>query len=178
MKRKKALLLSALLLIVCIGGIAFAHQGRTDANGGHRDNNNQSGLGWYHYHCDGYPAHLHTNGVCPYSSNTNQSSSPVEYSGGYSDEYGVEYDYGYEDGYDKGYDEGHSEGYNEGYDDGYDKGHEVGYDYGYDEGKDVGYEEGYNDGDTNGKEESAKTLGAFISLSVVGIVLFALFKTK
>lgn len=46
---------------------AEAHSGRTDANGGHRDNKNKSGLGSYHYHCGGYPAHLHSNGVCPYA---------------------------------------------------------------------------------------------------------------
>lgn len=45
-----------------------AHGGRTDASGGHKDNKNVSGLGSYHYHCGGYPAHLHENGVCPYSS--------------------------------------------------------------------------------------------------------------
>lgn len=39
---------------------AGAHQGRTDANGGH---NSSSG---YHYH-HGYPAHQHTNGKCPYN---------------------------------------------------------------------------------------------------------------
>lgn len=33
--------------------IAEAHSGRTDANGGHRDNKNKSGLGSYHYHCSG-----------------------------------------------------------------------------------------------------------------------------
>ena len=43
-----------------------AHSGRTDINGGHRDNKNVSGLGPYHYH-HGYPAHLHTGGVCPYA---------------------------------------------------------------------------------------------------------------
>lgn len=46
--------------------VAEAHSGRTDGHGGHRDNKNKSGLGSYHYHCGGYPAHLHTNGVCPY----------------------------------------------------------------------------------------------------------------
>ena len=46
--------------------VAEAHSGRTDSNGGHRDNKNASGLGSYHYHCGGHPAHLHTNGVCPY----------------------------------------------------------------------------------------------------------------
>lgn len=44
----------------------YAHPGRTDSNQGHKDNNNVSGLGPYHYHCGGNPAHLHTNGVCPY----------------------------------------------------------------------------------------------------------------
>lgn len=43
-----------------------AHSGRTDCHGGHRDHKNRSGLG--SYHCGGYPAHLHTNGVCPYDS--------------------------------------------------------------------------------------------------------------
>ena len=52
-----------------------AHSGRTDSNGGHRDNKNVSGLGYYHYHCGGYPAHLHKNGVCPYTSSSAQSSS-------------------------------------------------------------------------------------------------------
>lgn len=43
-----------------------AHSGRTDANGGHHDYKNISGLGSYHFHCGGHPAHLHPNGVCPY----------------------------------------------------------------------------------------------------------------
>lgn len=54
--------------------ITFAHSGRTDSNGGHRDNKNKSGLGSYHYHCGGHPAHLHTNGVCPYSNNLTHNS--------------------------------------------------------------------------------------------------------
>ena len=51
-----------------------AHSGRTDKYGGHKDNKNKSGLGSYHYHCGGYPAHLHPDGVCPYS-NSNSISS-------------------------------------------------------------------------------------------------------
>lgn len=47
--------------------VAEAHSGRTDSSGGHHDNKNKSGLGSYHYHCGGYPAHLHDGGVCPYS---------------------------------------------------------------------------------------------------------------
>ena len=49
---------------------AEAHSGRTDSSRGHQDNKNKSGLGGYHYHCGGYPAHLHTNGVCPYKNGT------------------------------------------------------------------------------------------------------------
>lgn len=45
---------------------AFAHSGRTDSSGGHKDNKNKSGLGSYHYHCGGHPAHLHKGGICPY----------------------------------------------------------------------------------------------------------------
>lgn len=53
---------------------AEAHSGRTDAYGGHHDYKNASGLGSYHYHCGGHPAHLHKNGVCPYSSSKNTVS--------------------------------------------------------------------------------------------------------
>lgn len=52
-----ALLLAA--MICCVAG--FAHPGKTDANGGHWDRS----TGTYHYH-HGYPAHQHTNGICPY----------------------------------------------------------------------------------------------------------------
>lgn len=52
-----------------------AHSGRTDAYGGHRDNQNASGLGYYHYHCGGHPAHLHPNGVCPYSGSASSGST-------------------------------------------------------------------------------------------------------
>lgn len=62
-------------LVLCIGNTCFAHGGRTDASGGHRDNKNKSGLGYYHYHCGGYPAHLHPNGVCPYASGYSVQSS-------------------------------------------------------------------------------------------------------
>lgn len=64
-----------LLTIMMIPATLFAHSGRTDSNGGHKDNKNKSGLGSYHYHCGGYPAHLHTNGVCPYKTTTKSSSS-------------------------------------------------------------------------------------------------------
>lgn len=60
---------------VAICNITFAHSGKTDSNGGHKDNKNKSGLGSYHYHCGEYPAHLHTNGVCPYSSNSSTAAN-------------------------------------------------------------------------------------------------------
>lgn len=58
MKRKIFLVLVFLLLLT---SLASAHKGRTDANGGHYDYS----TGEYHYH-HGYPAHQHTNGICPY----------------------------------------------------------------------------------------------------------------
>lgn len=57
---------------------AEAHGGRTDSNGGHKDNKNKSGLGSYHYHCGGYPAHLHTNGVCPYQTTQAPQAMPAQ----------------------------------------------------------------------------------------------------
>lgn len=62
----KKLLLS-LCAVIALTIIALAHPGRTDARGGHKDSQNKSGLGNYHYHCGGNPAHLHKDGVCPYA---------------------------------------------------------------------------------------------------------------
>ena len=64
----------AFSLIIGMSANVFAHSGRTDKNGGHKDNNNVSGLGSYHYHCGGYPAHLHKNGVCQYKTSTSSSN--------------------------------------------------------------------------------------------------------
>lgn len=78
MGKNKRKIISGLVVIIsvlCIGSCVYAHSGRTDANGGHRDNKNKSGLGSYHYHCGGYGAHLHPNGVCPYSDSASSSSS-------------------------------------------------------------------------------------------------------
>lgn len=78
MKKNRKKIISILLIILSIISIevnAYAHSGRTDSSGGHKDNNNKSGLGSYHYHCGGHPAHLHTNGVCPYSSSSSASKS-------------------------------------------------------------------------------------------------------
>ena len=78
MIKNRKRIVSILLIIISIISIeinSYAHSGRTDANGGHRDNQNKSGLGSYHYHCGGYPAYLHTNGACPYSSSKKNASS-------------------------------------------------------------------------------------------------------
>lgn len=74
-EKKIITILLIILSIILIGVNAYAHSGRTDSSGGHKDNNNKSGLGSYHYHCGGHPAHLHTNGVCPYSSSSSASKS-------------------------------------------------------------------------------------------------------
>ena len=57
---KKFFAACAVLLALTIG-IAQAHGGQTDENGGHYDYE----TGTYHYH-HGYPAHYHTGGKCPY----------------------------------------------------------------------------------------------------------------
>ena len=71
-------LLTFMLAIFVLTISCLAHSGRTDANGGHKDNNNKSGLGSYHYHCGGHPAHLHKNGICPYAvKETTQATTTV-----------------------------------------------------------------------------------------------------
>ncbi len=68
MKKKSVRFMGILLVFaILLTNSAWAHSGRTDSSGGHRDNKNKSGLGSYHYHCGGYPAHLHSNGICPYA---------------------------------------------------------------------------------------------------------------
>lgn len=67
---KKALLSFSLLLLILMPVTAFAHPGRTDSSGGHYNRS----TGEYHYH-HGYPAHDHTNGVCPYDFDDKTGSS-------------------------------------------------------------------------------------------------------
>ena len=57
MKKAISVIFCFILIFTC----ASAHPGRTDASGGHWDRS----TGEYHYH-HGYPAHQHTNGICPY----------------------------------------------------------------------------------------------------------------
>lgn len=76
MKRKGKIIFILCLIfsVLSIGVGCYAHSGRTDSNGGHRDNKNKSGLGSYHYHCGGHPAHLHENGICPYSASSSKTT--------------------------------------------------------------------------------------------------------
>lgn len=85
-KRKTAAFLAALMICAWVPQavpgdfgvlVAEAHSGRTDRYGGHRDNKNKSGLGSYHYHCGGHPAHLHENGICPYASYVEEAAPAV-----------------------------------------------------------------------------------------------------
>lgn len=66
MVKKYNVVLVIFSFILIWGNCAYAHSGRTDSSGGHKDNKNVSGLGNYHFHCNGNPAHLHSNGICPY----------------------------------------------------------------------------------------------------------------
>lgn len=76
MKKINVKLVIVTILSICLLSVnTYAHSGRTDSSGGHRDTKNKSGLGSYHYHCGGHPAHLHPNGVCPYSSSSTKSST-------------------------------------------------------------------------------------------------------
>ena len=67
MKRTLIFVFIMVLLSSTLG--TFAQGGRTDKYGGHRDKRNMSGLGYYHFHCGGHPAHLHNDNVCPYKIN-------------------------------------------------------------------------------------------------------------
>lgn len=71
--RRKIALVLAIIILFCAP--VFAHSGKTDSKGGHNDRQN----GGYHYH-HGYPAHDHTNGICPYEydDKTGQSSVGAE----------------------------------------------------------------------------------------------------
>lgn len=75
--RRYIAVLVCFCMLVPANGLS-AHSGRTDSMGGHHDYQNVSGLGSYHYHCGGHPAHLHENGVCPYDSSSQVSSSTTK----------------------------------------------------------------------------------------------------
>ena len=68
----KFVLIASLVVVIalCIPFSSSSHSGKTDGNGGHYN----SSTGEYHYH-HGYPAHQHTNGVCPYNYKENSATS-------------------------------------------------------------------------------------------------------
>ncbi|WP_347450736.1 hypothetical protein [Acetoanaerobium noterae] len=76
MKKRICSIVLSIILLSTVPGLA--HGGKTDSSGGHKDNKNKSGLGYYHYHCGGNPPHLHNNGSCPYSggSSSYQTTTP------------------------------------------------------------------------------------------------------
>lgn len=74
MRMKK---LIPIFLVVLLILPVYVHSGRTDKNGGHYD----SSTGEYHYH-HGYPAHQHTNGVCPYDFDDKTGQNSGTSSGG------------------------------------------------------------------------------------------------
>lgn len=142
MFKSKKYAMITLILIVSMSSFSNAHSGRTDASGGHRDNKNKSGLGNYHYHCGGHPAHLHTNG-CPHKNsnsvtNTTTSASQSSTSSSKTTQISIEndkkkartsgYSQGYKDGYNNdaldtsSYSGSYNEEYNERYKNGYDQG--------------------------------------------------------
>ena len=158
MKKKTTKTIIALLIAMPLTTqLAFAHGGRTDSNGGHKDNKNASGLGSYHYHCGGNPPHLHNNGVCPYSSTSSSGSSSSNGSSTSSQEAIVAaakkeandsgYDAGYTDGcngheFNDNNSSNYSSEYKNGYSNGYEKGKselETKINNAYNEGYELGY---------------------------------------
>lgn len=79
MKRISVLLITILLLLLTVP--AYAHPGKTDANGGHYDRSTDE----YHYH-HGYPAHQHPSGVCPYGFDDRTGHNSGTSSGSTSDD--------------------------------------------------------------------------------------------
>ena len=68
----KKILIFLFLYMMC-AATAYAHAGRTDAYGGHYDNE----TGEYHYHCNGNPPHQHNeDGSCPYKETEKAVSEP------------------------------------------------------------------------------------------------------
>lgn len=74
MKKQRRFIMGVVVVLMVLQAFGYSHSGRTDSSGGHKDNNNVSGLGYYHYH-HGYGPHLHPDGVCPYSAKSTESSS-------------------------------------------------------------------------------------------------------
>lgn len=151
MNKRLKNLISFTLIAVFLGNpfTANAHSGRTDSNGGHKDNKNVSGLGSYHYHCGGYPAHLHNNGVCPYNS-SNSNSSTSSSNNADAEAKRIE----------NAKNEERTKGYNQGYEDGYNEktSNPSSYQSSYQSNFDEGYNEGFKNGSKTVEDEKAEIL--------------------
>jgi len=77
LKKKLIQIITLVICLLLVSSTAFAHSGRTDSSGGHRDNKNKSGLGSYHYHCGGNPPHLHDGG-CPYGTSGSSNGTTTQ----------------------------------------------------------------------------------------------------
>lgn len=163
MRKKFLKIILTISIIVTSTNLSFAHPGRTDSNSGHKDNKNQSGLGYYHYHCGGYPAHLHNNGVCPYKSTSSTGTSNKENTTTTTNNktnttnqsnIAKEKQTAKNNGYNKGYKDGYNsntfdDSSNETYSTEYKNGYKQGYDKGvtdFNTKKEELYNKGYDDG--------------------------------
>lgn len=72
-KRLYGFVLILIITIQLLTLTSHAHQGRTDANGGHYNRS----TGEYHYH-HGYSAHQHIDGICPYDNDNKDKSYSSE----------------------------------------------------------------------------------------------------
>ncbi|EGT3659633.1 TPA: YHYH domain-containing protein [Clostridioides difficile] len=158
MFKKKLIAVVMSITMISVGSFSYAHSGRTDSSGGHRDNKNKSGLGSYHYHCGGYPAHLHNNGGCPYTgggSSSGATTSSVNNEEKQKKSVGEKgYNQGYEDGYKGNYS---SSSYSGDYSDTYESKYSEGYEKGkakLEEEKRTAKEAGYNLGLTGVKSNN------------------------
>lgn len=129
-KRKLNLFLFLIAILIQLNGVTvLGHSGRTDSNGGHRDNKNVSGLGSYHYH-HGYSAHLHKNGICPYDSSYSSSTVSIDNTALKQSQEHEGYSKGYKDGKEGNtknssqYSTSYRESFDAGYNNGYEKGRE------------------------------------------------------
>lgn len=176
MKRRTLLLLCCCLFLLFPFSVS-AHPGRTDANGGHYDRS----TGEYHYH-HGYPAHQHTNGVCPYdfddktgqnSGSSSSSSKSTGNSSSVSSVSAISLNYT-----DADLNDAAAKGYEEGYSDGYIRGNafsEKKYADGYSDGETDGYNAGFADGqEKNSKKIHYYKLALFLVPIIFLILLFVI----
>lgn len=165
----KLITLTIILAITSNSLTSFAHSGRTDSNGGHKDNKNVSGLGNYHYH-HGMEAHLHPNGVCPYSDDSSSTSNSAAQDKAYAEQ--IEKDKGYDQGYNDAVSEksNNSSSSNSNFSEGYSLGYSKGVQVLEDEKisvKENATAQGYNSGYLGNSNESTSYLGKHKSVYTI-----------